>query len=201
MAHHHSPKIVTDGLELLLDAANTKSYPGSGTTWYDVSGNSRHFTLDGSGITWNSAGYFSLADGGATGNFNITDSTTCTFVFWMKTTDLQSLWWKRVGSTSSYLGAYRVGNKEYYNEFGTGIEFHMDLAQPSNIYDNFPDGNWHMVEFKNVDMTNIDTNEFNKYGSYTFGNGAVGSIGLYSRNLTAAESTQNFNAFRSRYGI
>ena len=36
------PHIVTDGLVLSLDAANTKSYPGSGTTWYDLSGNANH---------------------------------------------------------------------------------------------------------------------------------------------------------------
>jgi hypothetical protein len=28
----HSPQIVRDGLVLYLDAANSKSYPGSGTT-------------------------------------------------------------------------------------------------------------------------------------------------------------------------
>jgi len=33
------PNIITDGLVLHLDAANTKSYPGSGNTWYDLSGN------------------------------------------------------------------------------------------------------------------------------------------------------------------
>ena len=32
----HSPSIITDGLELCFDAANTKSYPGSGTTWTDM---------------------------------------------------------------------------------------------------------------------------------------------------------------------
>ena len=38
MALAHSPRIVTDGLVLYLDAANTKSYSGSGTTWTDISG-------------------------------------------------------------------------------------------------------------------------------------------------------------------
>ena len=33
------PDIVTDGLVLHLDAANRKSYPGSGSTWYDLSEN------------------------------------------------------------------------------------------------------------------------------------------------------------------
>lgn len=32
--------IVTDGLVFYVDAGNSKSYPGSGTTWYDmISGN------------------------------------------------------------------------------------------------------------------------------------------------------------------
>lgn len=37
--------IVTDGLVLHLDAANTKSYPGTGTTWTDLSGNGNDGTL------------------------------------------------------------------------------------------------------------------------------------------------------------
>lgn len=47
MAPNYGPKIVTDGLALCLDAANPKSYPGSGTTWYDLSGNSRNASLLG----------------------------------------------------------------------------------------------------------------------------------------------------------
>jgi len=39
------PDIVTDGLVLALDAANVKSYPGSGTTWRDLSGNDGNGTL------------------------------------------------------------------------------------------------------------------------------------------------------------
>jgi hypothetical protein len=41
----HSPKIVTDGLVLALDAGNTKSYPGTGTTWFDKSGFSNNGML------------------------------------------------------------------------------------------------------------------------------------------------------------
>ena len=39
------PNIITDGLVLYLDAANAKSYPGSGTTWSDLSGNGNNGTL------------------------------------------------------------------------------------------------------------------------------------------------------------
>jgi hypothetical protein len=41
----HSPKIVTNGLVLCLDAGNTKSYPGSGTTWFDLSGTGNNGTF------------------------------------------------------------------------------------------------------------------------------------------------------------
>lgn len=45
MAFIHSPKIITDGLVFTLDAANPKSYPGSGTIWNDLSGNNNTGTL------------------------------------------------------------------------------------------------------------------------------------------------------------
>jgi hypothetical protein len=45
MATLYSPKIVTDGLVLALDAANTESYPGSGTAWADLSGNGNSYNL------------------------------------------------------------------------------------------------------------------------------------------------------------
>lgn len=45
MATRYTPRIVTDGLVLCLDAGNTKSYPGSGTAWYDLSRNNNHATI------------------------------------------------------------------------------------------------------------------------------------------------------------
>ena len=45
MATKYSPKIITNGLVLSLDAANNKSYPRSGTTWSDLSGNNNNGTL------------------------------------------------------------------------------------------------------------------------------------------------------------
>jgi hypothetical protein len=193
------PHIVTDGLELVLDAANPKSYPGSGTTWYDISGKGKHFTLDASGITWNSAGYFTLADGGASYAGSTSTSTTSTLVFWIRSTDGQSLFWEG-NDGSYYLGAYRVGNKEYYNNCGTP-QFLINTIDTANIYDNFPTGTWSMLEFKSANLSTWTSSKFNKYPSYTFGNGAVGSIMIYNRNLTAQESTQNYNATKSRFGL
>jgi len=45
MANLYGPRIVTDGLVLHLDAANTKSYPGSGTTITDLSNNGRNGSM------------------------------------------------------------------------------------------------------------------------------------------------------------
>jgi hypothetical protein len=53
MSFVHSPKIVTDGLVLSLDAGNVKSYPGSGTVWTDKSGFNNNGTLT-NGPTFNS---------------------------------------------------------------------------------------------------------------------------------------------------
>ena len=47
MATNYSPKIVTDGLVLCLDAANPKSYSGLGTSWKDLSLSNANATLSG----------------------------------------------------------------------------------------------------------------------------------------------------------
>jgi len=43
--YNYTGGIVTNGLVLNLDAAKTDSYPGTGTTWRDLSGNSNNGTL------------------------------------------------------------------------------------------------------------------------------------------------------------
>lgn len=52
--------IVTDGLVLNLDASNPASYSGSGSTWYDISGNGKNFSIRGTGVSWNASGYFNV---------------------------------------------------------------------------------------------------------------------------------------------
>jgi hypothetical protein len=90
MSFVHSPKIVTDGLVLALDAGNTKSYPGSGTTWFDKSGNANNGTLT-NGPTFNSANGGSIVFDGVDdfvdcGNASIINSAvnTCTINIWFK---------------------------------------------------------------------------------------------------------------------
>jgi hypothetical protein len=57
--------IVRSGLVLELDAGNTQSYPGSGTTWTDLSGNGNNLELVGS-PTYDSADGGSILFNGST---------------------------------------------------------------------------------------------------------------------------------------
>ena len=90
MALHHNPRIVTDGLVLALDAADINSYPGSGTTWYDLSGNGNNGTLT-NGPTYSSNSI--VLDG--TNDYIYTSSANTlgnlsnhTFEIWFKTQGL-----------------------------------------------------------------------------------------------------------------
>jgi hypothetical protein len=58
-----------------------------------------------------------------------------------------------------------------------------------------------MYEFKDVDASTWITNTFNKYTNFNFSSSEIGAILMYNRNLSSAESTQNFNALRGRYGL
>lgn len=80
MGINYSPKIVTDGLVLCLDAANPLSYPGSGNTWFDLSGNNRHYTIDANYTSFNNNKYFDVLYQATTG-WNFTGPPSNTFNF------------------------------------------------------------------------------------------------------------------------
>lgn len=87
MSNLYGPRIVTDGLVLHLDAGNRKSYPGSGTSVYDLSGNNYNATLHGT--TSVSNGYIDIGSGADTTNYisipsGALDSLTAwTVEFWL----------------------------------------------------------------------------------------------------------------------
>jgi len=81
MGFYRGPHVVTDGLVLWLDAANPRSYPGSGTAWRDLSGLGNNGTLT-NGPTFSSANYGSIAFDGVDDYVNcgnIGDYTTRTY--------------------------------------------------------------------------------------------------------------------------
>lgn len=87
MSLHHSPTIITSGLVCYLDARNSKSYPGSGTTWTNMLDATNNGTI--SGATYNSDGYFtfngtsnyvSMPDTTGVTDFNRTDNYSIFFM-------------------------------------------------------------------------------------------------------------------------
>jgi hypothetical protein len=85
------PKIIEDGLVLYLDTANQKSYPGTGITWNDLSGNVNNGTLvNGVDYSGNNLGFFTF-DGvndyiTVSHNTNINLVNTFTLEAWVKYT-------------------------------------------------------------------------------------------------------------------
>ena len=124
-------------LKFYLDAKNSESYSGSGTTWSDLSGNNNDFTIDSPVMSWNSRldGYFSLS---SSASENITRSgvlgeSDMTVFFLMSTTDGQSLMIHDGGG--AYLGAYRSGNKYYHAQVSGNKTLYINTTNRANLYD------------------------------------------------------------------
>lgn len=84
------PKLVTDGLVLTLDAAAPRSYPGSGTTWTDVTGRGLNATLY-NGPTFSTDNHGTIVfdgddDYGQIGSSPLTAITVLTFELWVNRT-------------------------------------------------------------------------------------------------------------------
>lgn len=75
MTIYGGPDIVTDALVLHLDAGNSKSYPGSGTTWNDLSGNNRNGTLT-NGPTYSSSNKGNIIFDGTNDYINLPSSVS-----------------------------------------------------------------------------------------------------------------------------
>ena len=88
------PSFNTSGLTFWVDAANSSSYPGSGNTWYDLSGSSRSVSLSGTTFTTEVGGGL-VYNGSAKSRFNRVsldvNATDLTFTFWFKTTSFYAI--------------------------------------------------------------------------------------------------------------
>jgi len=208
MALHHSPKIVTNGLILALDPGNRKSYPGSGTSIFDLSGNGYTFTLQGN-AAYNADGNGTIYLDGSADGIQRTGTaalqSAVTLVQWIKTSDTVGLMLsgEPVGSTGGYyVGAYYPG-QGFYNGNAGSPSFFIDTATTSNPATpiNYLDNQYHMWEAKGINFASWTTTwNFLGYAAGYEIAGYIGPILMYNRSLTAAESLQNYNALKSRFG-
>ena len=113
MAFNYSPKVVTNGLVLYLDAANTKSYVSGSTTWSDLSRNTNNGTLvNGPGYSSTNSGnitFDGVDDNVVLGNVLNIGLNSWTLSCWVKL-NTGSGTMGIVGKTSqrSYVGRYAI---------------------------------------------------------------------------------------------
>ena len=133
MGIQYNPSIVSSGLTLCLDAGNTKSYPGSGTTWTDLSGNSNTGTLT-NGPTYSSANGGSIVFDGVDDYINNIQSSS------VQLTDSMTIscWFRPnnfAGSRQGLVG--RNGLNEYTITLETGgaVSFYFaSVGQPGDYF-------------------------------------------------------------------
>lgn len=154
MSTAYSPKIVTDGLALCLDAGNIKSYPQSGTNWVDLSGNRHDVTLSGT-ISFDSGTISATATnaygvGPATTAIIPTGTTGTTMEIWMKytTTNLNQYVFQTkrdLTGTSTWAGI-RLNPLSTNTRIAIFRRNAANTAHPSfDTADGFNDGMWHHV--------------------------------------------------------
>ena len=209
-----------NGLVLCLDAGNTKSYPGSGTAWTDLSNNGNTGTLT-NGPTYSSANGGSLVfDGGddyveLNTNNIITGTNPFTFEAFYKVTNASvnaELFGNYgAGYTSNTIwisgryGVYINDLVPYFQGYPLGVgTYHMAFTRTSagacTLYKNG------VVDGTSTSTTSISSSQNFRIGSDVNGiaevfGGNLYSLKIYNRALTAAEVSQNFNALRGRFSI
>ena len=225
MALHHNPRIVTSGLVLALDAADTNSYPGSGTTWYDLSGNGNNGTLT-NGPTFSSDNKGALVFDGSNdyAQFNgVTSSiTTKATISAFLTISSLNEYQRILGGTNktTISGFYTtkninwnlyINNTGYLNLFSTttlsedtvySVTGTVDLS--ANIYKLYING---VLESTGNITSGSDylvyDSEFRVNSNVTsqaYG-GNIHAVKVYNRALSAEEVLQNYNATKTRFGL
>lgn len=228
MSLGHGASVVREGLVLHLDAANVKSYPGSGTTWYDLSGNGNDLILvnnpvfNGEGFVFDGIDTYAYCDDPEPFNFGTGDFTLC---ITSKPAAVNG-WRILIGKGASGATGYSI-------TFNTSSKFSIDLDSPinthwgdttvltANNYYNFCavfDRNLSGKQYINGNLTSSHdittqnetvSNSATKltigqhgYENYSWQySGVHYSVLVYNRALTTQEVKQNFEATRSRYGI
>jgi hypothetical protein len=224
MSFVHSPKIVTDGLVLALDAGNTKSYTSGSTTWFDKSGNTNNGTLT-NGPTFSSANGGSIVFDGVDDfvltTFSLNGINPLTVSCWFKlntvTKDWQSVVDGYKNATDRNFQMWVANNSKLYiwhlgtSHTGDGVlsqntwynaVFTYNGSSNGILYLNNTVINASIPKGAGVGANipiNIGRRADANSSSYT--NGNIANVHIYNRALSAAEIQQNFNALRGRYGI
>jgi hypothetical protein len=220
----YNTSIVRDGLVLYLDAANKKSYSGTGTVWKDLSG------LANNGTLVNGVGYSS--DNKGTMVFDGVDDTTTTLLSrpspstQSTTYDIifkynsNSTFRGLIGASAFNSSGFSVGfmgntsMRFTYNAASLSAERDFNYISSTITHGTFIFDGRSRRAYRNTSLMveslaafDADANASgiriggNLQGGWNVPEVDIFSVKVYDRSLTQAEINQNFEATRGRYGI
>lgn len=227
MAYSYGPSIVKDGLVLALDAANRKSYSGTGTTWFDLSGNGTNASLE-NGTAYNSGNGGNMLLDGANDQLSLSNNARLggsitnfvTISSWFKFNALpvsgevaiirlDNQWQlgfvanaviRCLVKTTGGTDGWTAANDTSY-PFSLNTWYNMTMVYNGSnllIYVNSV-----LVKTATVTGTIAYTSGgFVFMGRWTENmNGNIANCQIYNRPLSAANVLQNYNATKGRYGL
>ena len=207
--------IVTDGLKLYLDASNPSSYPGTGTTWFDLSGNGNNGTMVNGVVPLSNAMRFDGVDDYLTAPV-LVPSRTYTVSFWINPATLidynqlisiNGTWGGFTMHTG--IGGYcwvgitvsnrisSIGSNTYTLNTWQLFTFTFDNGM-AILYKN--GSSMRSATLVNPAVSTLSGLAIGGNSNATI-NGKINDTMIYPRALTAQEVNQNFQATRSKYGI
>jgi len=225
MSYLNGPKIITNGLVMLLDAANHKSYGGSGTNWIDLTGNNTCSIINTPTYSQDKWGNFYL--NGSTQRFNITcapnlircyDSTTQFVVKLPLYSGVQKCILSYRGNGGNmYIGKQSGGIFIYYNGLSTAnytagsitddtiAVCHVVCDSTNNMLYLYINGSlvgsgvsrtgWTLT-YNTAFYLGYDAGGTNEYMIGNFYNFAH-----YNKVLSSIEIAQNYNALKGRFNL
>jgi hypothetical protein len=213
MAVYGGPDIVTDGLICLLDAGNSKSYPGSGTAWNDLSGNNNNGTLVNEPT-------FSSSNSGSIILDGTNDYISIPYIIEPLSIDI----WFYMNNRNNFPIIY-AGSDTYNSTAWQWSIFNFSdntYWSPSNsstiITSSVPINSWInavIIRKSSSSLIYINGSALSPFGSRitttgniyvgksgsNYMNGRIGSIKLYNKELLPTEINQNYNATKGRLGL
>jgi hypothetical protein len=225
MATAYNPKLVTSGLVMYLDAGNPASYPGSGTAWSDLSGNSRNVSLV-NGPTFSSDALGSVVFDGVNDYgtaSGISTAGSMAISCWFKTSTQQTNKYLVCFSNNISLGNNGFDVSLQGTQVGSYARASATTAT-SLFTTNYYDGRWHnlcathdgtthRVYYDGVQVASsalsggLSIEATNTVGIGCFpgpagyANCSISQVAVYNRALSAGEISSNFTALRGRYGV
>ena len=212
--------VVTDGLQVYLDAANARSYSGSGNSIYDLSGTGNTSALI-NGPTYNSSNLGSIVLDGTNDYINVNSlANILPYTSYTKTAYFYVTSFSTANNIISggFSGQHafwlQASNKLYagHNGAWTTVTGNTTLSLNTWYFGAVTYSNstgWKLYLNGREDGTSADTTTFTGnqeivIGAYSTGNNfkADNSIlRIYNRALSATEILQNYNATKRRYGL